>query len=169
MQNAYDAYDDILTYDPYSVSDFLKAHHLLMQDLVKEAGAFRSKDVGIYNTQGQLVHMGARSQFVEYLIADLFAWAKQDDTPALIKSAVVHYEIEMVHPFSDGNGRMGRLWQSVILSKWNPIFAWLPVETIVYAHQPDYYQMLSQADRENSSTVFVEFMLEVILETLNDY
>jgi len=99
----------------------------------------------------------------------LFAWAKQDDTPALIKSAVVHYEIEMVHPFSDGNGRMGRLWQSVILSKWNPIFAWLPVETIVYAHQPDYYQMLSQADRENSSTVFVEFMLEVILETLNDY
>ncbi len=169
VQNAYDAYDDILTYDPYSVSDFLKAHRLLTQDLVKEAGEFRSKDVGIYNTQGQLVHMGARPQFVEYLIADLFAWAKQDDTPALIKSAVVHYEIEMVHPFSDGNGRMGRLWQSVILSKWNPIFAWLPVETIVYAHQPDYYQMLSQADRENSSTVFVEFMLEVILETLNDY
>ena len=169
VQNAYDAYDDILTYDPYSVSDFLKAHRLLTQDLVKEGGEFRSKDVGIYNTQGQLVHMGTRPQFVEYLIADLFAWAKQDDTPALIKSAVVHYEIEMVHPFSDGNGRMGRLWQSVILSKWNPIFAWLPVETIVYAHQPDYYQMLSQADRENSSTVFVEFMLEVILETLNDY
>lgn len=112
---------------------------------------------------------GARSQFVEKLITDLFTWAKQDDTPALIKSSVVHYEIEMIHPFSDGNGRIGRLWQNVILSQWNPIFAWIPIETSVYSHQVDYYRVLAEAEHANDSTVFVEFMLNVILETLESY
>lgn len=169
VQNAYDAYDEMLNYDPYSIQDFLNAHRLITQDLIKQAGEFRSGDVGIYNTDGKLIHMGARPQFVEKLVSDLFAWAKQDPTPALIKSAVVHYEIEMIHPFSDGNGRMGRLWQNVILAQWNPIFAWIPVETMVYAHQQDYYRMLSLADSQNDSTVFVEFMLSMILETLEAY
>lgn len=169
VQNAYDAYDEMINYSPYSVRDFLKAHKLLTTDLVKEAGKFRSKDVGIYNTQGQLVHMGARPQFVEQLIKELFAWAKQDETPALIKSSVVHYEIEMIHPFSDGNGRMGRLWQNVILTKWNPMFAWFPIETMVYENQQRYYQMLSLADSNNDSTPFIEFMLEMILDTLEKY
>lgn len=169
VQNAYDAYDEMLNYDPYSIQDFLNAHRLITQDLIKQAGEFRSGDVGIYNTDGKLIHMGARPQFVEKLVSDLFVWAKQDPTPALIKSAVVHYEIEMIHPFSDGNGRMGRLWQNVILAQWNPIFAWIPVETMVYAHQQDYYEMLSLADSQNDSTVFVEFMLEMIVETLEAY
>lgn len=169
VQNAYDAYDEILRYDPYSLPDFLNAHQLLTNDLVKEAGQFRTQDVGIYNTQGVLVHMGARPQFVAKLMQDLFDWARQDSTPALIKSAVVHYEIEMIHPFSDGNGRMGRLWQNVILSQWNPIFAWLPIETMVYAHQPEYYKMLALADSQNDSTAFIEFMLAMILETLEAY
>lgn len=169
VKNAYDAYDEILSYDPYSVQDFLKAHYLLTQTIVDESGNFRSKNVGIYNASGQLVHMGARPQFVEKLISDLFTWAKNDDTPDLIKSAVVHYEIEMIHPFNDGNGRIGRLWQSVILSRANPIFAWIPIETIIYAHQAEYYQVLAQADKENDSTVFIEFMLGVILETLENY
>ena len=102
---------------------------MLTQGLVKQSGRFRSGDVGIYNAQGQVIHVGARPQFVQGLVADLFKWAEQDETPLLIKSAVVHYEIEMIHPFEDGNGRMGRLWQSVLLSRWNPLFAWLPVET----------------------------------------
>lgn len=167
VQNAYDAYDEMMNYDPYSIKDFLKAHRFLTVDLVNEAGEFRSKDVGIYNSNGQLIHMGARPQFVENLVRELFIWAKQDDTPALIKSSVIHYEIEMIHPFSDGNGRIGRLWQNVVLTKWNPIFAWLPIETMVYKNQQRYYQMLSLADSQNDSTGFIEFMLEMILETLS--
>ncbi|WP_373098951.1 MULTISPECIES: Fic family protein [Pasteurellaceae] len=168
VKNAYEAYDEILTYNPYSLSDFLKAHALLTEGLVNEAGCFRSQDVGIYTAKGELVHMGARPQFVEKLMSDLFNWAKTDDTPDLIKSAVIHYEIEMIHPFADGNGRMGRLWQNVILTHWNPIFAWLPVETMVYAHQAEYYHVLALADAENDSTVFIEFILTMILATLNE-
>ncbi|MGX2973462.1 Fic family protein [Ursidibacter arcticus] len=169
VKNAYDAYDEMMSYDPYSIDDFLKAHQLLTQGIVNQTGQFRSKDVGIYNSSGQLIHMGARPQFVEKLVSDLFQWAKGDDIPSLIKSAVVHYEIEMIHPFEDGNGRIGRLWQNVILSQWNPIFAWIPVETIVYDHQSRYYQVLAEADNANDSTVFIEFMLDVILETLENY
>lgn len=101
-------------------------------------------------------------------MADLFNWAKSDDTPELIKSVVVHYEIEMIHPFNDGNGCIGRLWQNVILSRFNPIFAWLPIETMVYGHQADYYEALRLADEANDSTVFIEFMLKMILETLEN-
>ncbi|MGX2969086.1 Fic family protein [Ursidibacter sp. B-7004-1] len=169
VKNAYDAYDEMMSYDPYSIDDFLKAHQLLTQGIVNQTGQFRSKDVGIYNSSGQLIHMGARPQFVEKLVSDLFQWAKEDDIPSLIKSAVVHYEIEMIHPFEDCNGRIGRLWQNVILSQWNPIFAWIPVETIVYDHQSRYYQVLAEADNANDSTVFIEFMLDVILETLENY
>lgn len=169
VQNAYQAYEVILNYDPYSLPDFLKAHQLLMQGLVKQAGQFRTKDVGIFDGEGKVLHIGARPEFVPRLMQQLFAWAKQDDTPELIKSAVLHYEIEMIHPFSDGNGRMGRLWQSVLLSRWDPLFAWLPIETIVYQHQQDYYAVLRQADKMANSTLFIEFMLDRILETLNRY
>ncbi|WP_234405110.1 Fic family protein [Neisseria mucosa] len=169
VKNAYEAYEEILTYNPFSAKDFLKAHKLLTQGLVKQSGRFRSGDVGIYNAQGQVIHVGARPQFVQGLVADLFKWAKQDETPLLIKSAVVHYEIEMIHPFEDGNGRMGRLWQSVLLSRWNPLFAWLPVETMVHEHQEAYYRELRKADAANNSTGFIEFMLDMILQTLKKY
>ncbi|MGR6981093.1 Fic family protein [Testudinibacter sp. P27/CKL/0425] len=169
VQNAYQAYEAILSFDPYSVTDFLRAHGLLTQGLVSQAGVFREKDVGIFDGQGNVLHLGARPEFVPRLVQQLFDWAKTDDTPDLIKSAVLHYEIEMIHPFADGNGRMGRLWQSVLLSRWNPLFAWLPVETIVYQHQQDYYAVLRQADKSGRSTVFIEFMLDRILETLEQY
>ena len=166
VKNAYDAYEKILAYDPFSVNDFLKAHELLTQGLVGQSGRFRSKDVGIYNSQGEVIHVGARPQFVSGLVTDLFKWAKTDETPLLIKSAVVHYEIEMIHPFEDGNGRIGRLWQSVLLSHWNSLFAWLPVETMVHDYQMQYYEKLRAADKANSSTVFIEFMLKMILATI---
>ncbi len=169
VKNAYEAYEEILAYNPFSVKDFLKAHKLLTQGLVKQSGRFRSGDVGIYNTQGQVLHIGARPQLVHGLIKDLFQWAEKDETPLLIKSAVVHYEIEMIHPFEDGNGRMGRLWQSVLLSRWNPLFAWLPVETMVHENQQAYYQKLREADAANSSTGFIEFILNMILQTLKKY
>ncbi len=169
VKNAYDAYEYIDKLDPYNIDDFLLAHRLMTNKLVDEAGKFRHNDVGIYNDQGQVIHMGARPQFVPKLVKDLLDWARQSNTPALIKSAVVHYEIEVIHPFSDGNGRMGRLWQTVILNTWNPIFAWLPIETIVFEHQSEYYEVLGRADRDNDSTVFIEYMLQMIIQTLNGY
>ena len=169
VKNAYEAYDEIMSFNPYSEEDFLKAHRLLTTDIVSESGVYRSKDVGIYDESGQVVHMGARPPFIANLMKELFEWGQSDDTPALIKSCVFHYEIEMIHPFEDGNGRMGRLWQTVILSSWNPIFSWLPVETIIHDNQQEYYRALGMADKDNSSTVFIEFMLNVILRTLQEY
>ncbi|KPN70902.1 Fic family protein [Neisseria sp. 83E34] len=169
VKNAYDAYEEILNFNPYRIGDFLKAHGLLTEGIVRQAGGFRHKDVGIFAADGTLLHMGARPQFVPDLMEKLFAWAETDDTPMLVKSAVVHYEIEMIHPFEDGNGRMGRLWQSVMLSSWNPLFAWIPVETMVYGNQQGYYRVLTEADKANNSTVFVEFMLDMLLQTLKVY
>lgn len=169
VTNAYATYAEILTFDPYNVADFLKAHALMAEGLVAQAGAFRQKDVGIYDAHGNLVHMGARPSYISKLIKELFSWSEEDDTPDLIKSCVMHYEIELIHPFEDANGRMGRLWQSVLLSHWNEIFAWLPVETMVYAHQEEYYSVLALADKNNDSTCFIEFMLKIIKETLDTY
>lgn len=169
VKNAYDAYEEILTFNPYRQEDFLKAHSLLTTGIVQEAGQYRQKDVGIFDDYGNVVHMGARPQFVGNLMTDLFQWGVTDDTPEIIKSCVFHYEIETIHPFADGNGRMGRLWQTVILANWHPIFAWLPVETMIYEHQKEYYETLGFADQENESNLFIEFMLDIILETLQTY
>lgn len=169
VKNAYDAYEEILTLDPYRQKDFLKAHRLLTAGIVNEAGKYRSRDVGIFDEIGNVVHMGARPQYLQALMDDLFAWGKNDNTPELIKSCVFHYEIETIHPFADGNGRMGRLWQTVILANWNPVFAWIPIETLIYENQRDYYKVLEQVDQETNSNRFIEFMLAIILKTLKSY
>ena len=169
VKTAYDAYEEILTLDPYRQKDFLKAHRLLTAGIVNEAGKYRSRDIGIFDEIGNVVHMGARPQYLQALMDDLFAWGKNDNTPELIKSCVFHYEIETIHPFADGNGRMGRLWQTVILANWNPIFAWIPIETLIYENQRDYYKVLEQVDQETNSNRFIEFMLAIILKTLKSY
>jgi len=169
VKNAYDAYEEILTLDPYRQKDFLKAHRLLTAGIVNEAGKYRSRDIGIFDEIGNVVHMGARPQYLQALMDDLFAWGKNDNTHELIKSCVFHYEIETIHPFADGNGRMGRLWQTVILANWNPIFAWIPIETLIYENQRDYYKVLEQVDQETNSNRFIEFMLAIILKTLKSY
>ncbi len=169
VKNAYDAYEEILTLDPYRQKDFLKAHRLLTAGIVNEAGKYRSRDIGIFDEIGNVVHMGARPQYLQALMDDLFAWGKNDNTPELIKSCVFHYEIETIRPFADGNGRMGRLWQTVILANWNPIFAWIPIETLIYENQRDYYKVLEQVDQETNSNRFIEFMLAIILKTLKSY
>ncbi len=169
VKNAYDAYEEILTLDPYRQKDFLKAHRLLTAGIVNEAGKYRSRDIGIFDEIGNVVHMGARPQYLQALMDDLFAWGKNDNTPELIKSCVFHYEIETIHPFADGNGRMGRLWQTVILANWNPIFAWIPIETLIYENQRNYYKVLEQVDQETNSNRFIEFMLAIILKTLKSY
>ncbi len=168
VENAYQAYEQAFLLDPYDYRDLLKAHKLLTDGLIKETGKFRSKDVAVYSGEN-IVHLGARAEFVPKLVKNLLAWAKKSEMPALIKSCVVHFELEIIHPFSDGNGRIGRLWQSLILSKWEPLFEWVPIETVIYQHQQRYYKALSLSNRQNDSSVFIEFMLEAILTTLKSY
>ncbi len=167
VKNSYLAYEHLLEYDPYKVKDFLKAHQFMTADLVKDPGHFRSQGVGVF-AGSQLVHAGADYRFVPQLMTDLFAWAKKTDVHPLIKSAIVHFEIEFIHPFMDGNGRIGRLWQTLILSKWNELFAWLPVETVVYENQQGYYDALQTAGQTANSEIFIEFMLQAILQALEE-
>jgi Fic family protein len=167
VKNAYQAYEHLLEYDPYKVKDFLKAHQLMTTQLVKEAGHFRSQGVGVFEGS-KLIHAGANYQFVPQLVTDLFSWAKKSDAHPLIKSSIVHFEIEFIHPFIDGNGRIGRLWQTLILSKWNELFAWLPVETVVYENQQSYYDVLAISQKSGNSESFIEFMLNAILQALEE-
>lgn len=167
VQNAYDAYENMLKFNPYSVDDFLNAHKLMTADLVEQAGKFRSGNVGVFSGE-QVVHMGANPKFVPSLVKDLFDWAVKSDVHPLIKSSVVHFEIEFIHPFADGNGRMGRLWQTLVLSQWHEIFAWIPTETLVHEHQQKYYEVLGNAEKTADSTEFIEFILDIILKTLNE-
>jgi Fic family protein len=167
VKNAYVAYEHLLEYDPYKVADFLRAHRYIANELVKDAGHFRSQGVGVFDGT-KLVHAGAGFQFVPQLVADLFAWAKKADIHPLIKSSIVHFEIEFIHPFMDGNGRIGRLWQTLILSRWNELLAWLPVETVVYENQQGYYHALQMSQATGDSGVFIDFMLSAILQALEE-
>ena len=167
VKNAYQAYECLLDYDPHAAKDFLKAHKLMAAGLVKDAGEFRSQGVGVFSGR-QLVHAGANYRFVPQLVEDLLLWAKRTDAHPLITSSVVHFEIEFIHPFMDGNGRMGRLWQTLILSKWNGLFAWLPVESVVYENQRHYYDALQIAAQKGDAQVFIEFMLDAILQALGE-
>jgi len=167
VKNAYEAYDRIFTFDPFSVDDFLAAHRLITQDLIKESGRFRSGDVGVVD-DGKVVHIGARPQFVPQLVKDLFGWAKESELHMVLKSAVLHYEIETVHPFADGNGRMGRLWQTLLLAKWNALFAWIPMESILYKNRPQYYKAIEDARKANDSGVFIEFTLAALFDIITE-
>lgn len=167
VKNAYEAYENLLSCDPYSVDDMLKAHHTLMLDLVKEAGMFRRGGVGIFAGE-RLIHMAPPASLVPQQIEDLLRWAKDDATHPLIKSCVFHYEFEFVHPFADGNGRMGRMWQTLILSEWKPVFAWLPVETLIRERQDEYYAVLGQSDQAANATPLMEFLLTAIRDALDD-
>ena len=168
VKNAYNAYMEMDRYDPYGTTSFLKAHKTLMDHLAEDAGRYRAMDVAVYD-RDKIVHMGARPQFVPGLMDDLFKWARSSELNPIIKACVVHFEIETIHPFSDGNGRMGRLWQSVILCRYNELFKLIPTETLVYKHQQRYYDVLMATQRDNDSTLFIEFMMEMILETIDEY
>ena len=167
VKNAYEAYERVSSLDPYSVKNLLLAHKLLMDGLVKEAGRFRSGNVGVY-AGNQLIHAGTPAKYVPDLMAQLMTWLKESKLHPLVKSCIFHYEFEFIHPFADGNGRTGRLWQSLILQKWKDIFAWLPVETLVHEHQEEYYDVLGRADKAGDSTEFVEFMLRMIRDALKE-
>ena len=167
VKNAVQAYELLLNLNPYKQNDLLKAHQLMMNDLVKHNGKYRKGGVGIFDGKG-VVHVAPTADRVPFLMNDLFDWLKSSDAHPLIKSCVFHYEFEFIHPFEDGNGRMGRLWQTVILTEWKPIFAWLPIETLIKENQKLYYKALGISDSNADSTEFIEFMLSIILKTIKE-
>lgn len=167
VKNAVQAYELLLNLNPYKQNDLLKAHQLMMNDLVKHSGKYRKGGVGIFDGKG-VVHVAPPADRVPFLMNDLFDWLKSSDAHPLIKSCVFHYEFEFIHPFEDGNGRMGRLWQTVILTEWKPIFAWLPIETLIKENQKLYYKALGISDNNADSTEFIEFMLSIILKTIKE-
>lgn len=167
VRNAYEAYELMLQLDPASVDDLLAAHKLMMNGLVPENGKFRSGGVGVFDGN-VLIHMAPPAEFVPEHIHNLFAWYQKSELHPLIKSAVFHYEFEFIHPFADGNGRIGRMWHSLLLGKWKELFFWLPIEELIQSRQKAYYNALGAADRQADSAVFVELMLEIIKDTLGE-
>lgn len=165
VKNAIAAYEQLQDYKATRMNSFLNAHSKLMNGLVRFPGRFRSKGAGIVKG-AELTHLAPKAEMVRPLMENLFSYLKHDKDPLLVKSCVFHYELEFIHPFEDGNGRMGRLWQSVILKDLNPVFAFLPVETIIKKKQAAYYKVLQQSDKTGNSAPFVSFMLSAIDEAL---
>ena len=168
VKNAYEIYERLEELDPYSVDDLLTAHSIMTRGLVDESGVFRSKLVGVVDQEGHVLHFGTLPQYVPDLVMELLDWVKSSDVHMLIRSCVFHYEFELIHPFADGNGRVGRLWHTLLLSKWNPAFAWLPVESIIHDRQQEYYEAINASNDAGESTVFIEFMLSAIKASLID-
>lgn len=161
VRNAVKAYDSMEKWVPYSQDDLLSAHNVLMTALLDNPGTFRSGGVGVVAGK-TVVHMAPPAHRVPFLVNDLLLWLKTTDMHPLISSSVFHYEFEFIHPFEDGNGRMGRLWQTLILGKWNPLFSSIPVESLVYEHQAEYYAALNKSTENSESSAFIEFMLNMI-------
>ncbi|ABK19532.1 Fic family protein [Syntrophobacter fumaroxidans] len=165
VKNALAAYDRFDTWRPEAETDLLEAHRILMSGLIDEAGRYRHGGVGVMAGQ-QLIHMAPPAERVSQLMGDLFGWLAVANAHPLIAGSVFHYEFEFIHPFADGNGRMGRLWQSLILARWNPLFANIPVESLIFEHQTEYYAALQESTRQTDSAPFIAFMLRMILVTV---
>lgn len=168
VKNAYEIYERLDELDPYSVDDLLTAHGIMTRGLVEESGVFRTRPVGVVDSEGHVLHFGTLPQNVPNLVMELLDWVKTSEVHMLIRSCVFHYELELIHPFADGNGRVGRLWHTLLLSKWNPAFAWLPVESIIHDRQQEYYAAINASNGAGESTVFIEFMLSAIKASLMD-
>ncbi len=165
VKNALAAYDRFDIWKPEAEKDLLEAHRILMSGLIDEAGLYRHGSVGVMAGQ-QVIHIAPPADRVPTLIADLFGWLTATNAHPLITSSVFHYEFEFIHPFADGNGRMGRLWQNLILARWNPLFADIPVESLIFEHQAEYYQAIQESTRQTDSAPFIAFMLRMILDTM---
>ncbi len=169
VKNAIVAYDSMSTYKITSITSFLSAHKCMLKQLIDDAGRFRTQNVGVF-AGGKVAHVAPKYTFVPQLMDDLFLFMKNNPTTnVLILSSICHYEIEFIHPFKDGNGRMGRLWQTAMLSHWNPIFEFLPIESLIRENQEEYYTVLGLCDKKGDSTLFIEFMLSIIKKTLFNF
>jgi Fic family protein len=167
VKNAMEAYRTLLDCDPYSVKSLLAEHLTLMDSLVAGPGRFRQGHVGVFDGAVP-VHVAPPPQMVPELVEQLLAWVKHSELPQVVKSCIFHYEFEFIHPFADGNGRMGRMWQTLLLYQENPIFGWLPVETIVAQRQMEYYDAIQQSTRRNDSGIFATFMLQALQDALEE-
>ncbi|MDQ0782436.1 Fic family protein [Chryseobacterium sp. W4I1] len=167
VQNAIEVYDHLKQFNPANIKDLEKAHAVLMKDLIDNAGKLRTSNVGIVKGS-KVEHVAPSGTMIKGLMNDLFQYLKNDPDLILIKSCVFHYEFEFIHPFLDGNGRMGRLWQTLILMQQYPVFEYLPVESLIKKNQKEYYNKLSESDKKGNSTPFVEFMLGIILKALQE-
>ncbi len=165
-KNAYTVYESMEELDPYSVDSLLAAHGAMMHGLIEEAGLFRSGTVGVAASKGNILHVGTLPRYVPESVERLLEWVKDSDLPMVIKSSVFHYEFELIHPFADGNGWIGRLWHTRLLAEWDPLFAWLPVESTIHDRQREYYDAINASNDAGESTVFIEFMLAAIKTAL---
>ncbi|MBQ6381399.1 MAG: Fic family protein [Clostridia bacterium] len=169
VKNAFEIYELMDTLDPYSQEDMLKAHGVLMRGLVKGASAYRTEPAGIVDSEsGKVIHVGTLWQYVPDIMSDLLSWLGNSDVHPLIKGCIFHYELEVIHPFLDGNGRLGRLWHTLIVSKWNALFAFIPVETLIYRNQKAYYDCINACNRKVSANDFIVFMLELLKQALEE-
>ena len=166
VKNAYEIYEMMDSLNPYSVDDLLNAHAVMTKGLTEESGCFRSGPVGVVDKQGNILHFGTLPDYAPGLTSELLGWVKDSNIHMLIKSCVFHYELELIHPFADGNGRIGRLWHTLLLTQWKPMFAWLPVESTIHDRQDEYYASINRSNCEGESTSFIEFMLSAIKEAL---
>lgn len=167
VKNAIKVYENLDSFNPTSLTSFCKAHSMLMHELIDNPGKIRTKPVGII--KGSVItHVAPPGNIVKSLLTDLFNYLKKDKDLLLIKSCVFHYETEFIHPFMDGNGRIGRLWQTLILRQYSPVFEFLPIESLIKAKQIEYYNILGESDNQGNSTRFIEFMLQIISQSLEE-
>lgn len=164
-RRAYRLMDDL---DPLSPDDLLRAHGVMMRGLIDDAGRYRAGNTGVFK-EGGLIHAGTPARYIPEVMTDLFAWMASTDLHPLTASCVFHYEFEFIHPFSDGNGRTGRLWHTLLLSHWRPALAWLPIESVIRDRQEGYYEAIARSNARGSSEAFVTFMLTVIRDALTPY
>ena len=162
VKNAYEIYEKLDQLNPYNLDDLLMAHNIMTRGLTEESGVLRTQPVCVVDQGGQVLHYGSLPAHVPRLTERLLEQTKTSNVHMLIRSCVFHYEFELIHPFAEGNGRIGRLWHTLLLSKWNPLFAWLPIESVIHDNQQAYYNAINQANDEVDCTAFVEFMLSII-------
>lgn len=168
VKNAAAAYDMLDELDPLSPADLLRVHRAVMKGLVGDAGCYRAKDVGVHD-EDVLIHAGTPAAYVPEVMNGLFSWLAKTSLHPVISSSIFHYELEFIHPFSDGNGRTGRLWHTLLLARWRSQFKWLPIESAILSHQNEYYGALAASNREGSCNPFVEMMLQVINEAIDGW
>lgn len=168
VKNAFNAYKMIPELNPFSLSDLKNAHGVMMQGLVEGAGKFRSNSVGVFDESGKVIHVAPPCDMVNGLMEQLFEWLKTSKAHMLIRSSIFHYEFEFIHPFADGNGRTGRLWQTALLADWKPVFEWIPVESIIKDHQAEYYHAIGLSTSEGKSNSFILFMLGIIKKAVEE-
>ena len=170
VKNAYKVYEMIKEFDPYSLDDLKKAHGVLTYLTVEESGKFRKGNEGVFDENGNCIHVCPPPEQVDTLMNDLFSWMKENKEKVhpLILSSIFHYEFVFIHPFSDGNGRTSRLWQNVILSNWKDIFEYIPIESQLLKYQNEYYDAIAKCNKDGNSTIFIEFMLHMFDKILDE-